>query len=103
MRLIAAHSGIATDSGIKEHAEILRSLETRAAFLGDAIHRIRFVYAPKQASCRDLVQYSGTASAGAGNFPTRAALHERIAAFIANFNQTAKVFKWTYTGRHLAA
>jgi hypothetical protein len=29
------------------------------------------------------------------------ALRERILAFVAYFNQTAKPFRWTYTGRPL--
>ena len=34
-----------------------------------------------------------------GNFPSVDALRERIAAFISYFNQTAKPFRWTYSGR----
>ncbi len=36
-----------------------------------------------------------------GNFPSVDALQERILAFVDYFNQTAKPFRWTYTGRPL--
>ncbi len=36
-----------------------------------------------------------------GNFRSVDALQERILAFVAYFNQTAKTFRWTYTGRPL--
>ena len=36
-----------------------------------------------------------------GNFRSVDALQERILAFVAYFNQTAKPFRWTYTGRPL--
>ena len=36
-----------------------------------------------------------------GNFRSVDALRERILAFITYFNQTAKPFKWTDTGRPL--
>ncbi len=38
-----------------------------------------------------------------GNFASAEALGERIPAFIAYFNQTAKPFTWLDTGRPLAA
>ena len=107
VRLVAARCRIATDLGVKEQVGILRSMETRAAFLSDPTHRIRFVYVPKHTSWLNQVEIWFSILIrrllARGNFPTRAALQERIEAFIAYFNQTAKVFKWTYTGRHLAA
>ena len=36
-----------------------------------------------------------------GDFPSLEALRERILAFIAYYNQTAKPFQWTYKGRPL--
>ncbi len=38
-----------------------------------------------------------------GNFTSVEELRARVLAFIAYFNQTAKPFKWTYTGRPLVA
>ena len=107
VRLVAARCGIATDLGVKEQHGILRAMDTRAAFLSDPTHRIRLVYVPKHTSWLNQVEIWFSILIrrllARGNFPTRAALQERIEAFIAYFNQTAKVFKWTYTGRHLAA
>jgi hypothetical protein len=38
-----------------------------------------------------------------GSFTLVEDLRTRILAFIAYFNQTAKPFRWTYTGRPLVA
>ena len=73
------------DLGTKGRTGILRSTATRAAFLADPTHRIRFVYTPKRASFTGVEQ-----------------LNKRVLAFIDYFNKTmAKPFKWTYTGRPL--
>ena len=42
-RLVARACGIAEDLGEKEKREIWQSMQTRAAFLSDASHRIRFL------------------------------------------------------------
>lgn len=38
-----------------------------------------------------------------GDFPSIANLTERVLAFITNYNQTARPFAWTYTGKPLTA
>jgi len=53
---------------------------------------------------RDLVLDPGAQAAAGGSFTSRQDLKERIERFIDYFNRTmAKPFKWTKTGKPLAA
>jgi hypothetical protein len=51
VRLVAQHCDIETELGEKGKSGILQSMPSRAAFLSDESHRIRFVYTPKHTSC----------------------------------------------------
>jgi transposase len=105
VRLVAERCTITDDLGEKGRRGILQSLTTRAAFLSDPTHRIQFVYVPKHTSWLNQVELWFSIlvrrAIKRGNFPSLDALRERILAFIAYFNQTAKPFRWTYTGRPL--
>ena len=106
MRLVARGCCIEEDLGEKEKRGILQSMPTRAAFLSDVHHRIRFLYTPKHTSWLNQIELWFSILVRRllkrGNFTSVEDLRERILAFIAYFNQTmAKPFKWTYKGRPL--
>ena len=50
VKLVVERLGILDEIGVKGKAGILQSMDSRAKFLSDETHRIRFVYTPKHAS-----------------------------------------------------
>ena len=106
VRLVAEACGITEELGEKEKRGILPSMSTRAEFLSDVSHRIRFMYTPKHTSWLNQIELWFSILVRRllkrGNFTSVEDLRERILAFIAYFNKTmAKPFKWTYKGRPL--
>jgi hypothetical protein len=105
VQLVAHLCGFSAELGVKGESGVLQSMSSRAAFLSDPTHRISFVYVPKHTSwlfqkeiwfsilVRRLLKRA--------NFTSVEDLRERILAFIDYYNQTAKPFRWTYTGRPL--
>ena len=108
VRWVAASCGIETDLGVKGKSGVLESMKTRKEFLQDCSHRIRFVYTPKHTSWLNQVEIWFSILVRRllkrASFTSVEELRQRLLDFIGYFNQTmAKPFKWTFTGKPLAA
>jgi putative transposase len=104
VRFIAEMEGVSEEViGVKEKYGVLKSMETRAAFLHDPGHKIVLYYTPKHASWMNQIEIWLSILVRKllkrGNFCSVDDLRDQILAFIAYYNRTmAHPFKWTYTG-----
>ena len=108
VHLVTVLCDLKVDLGQKGRRGILRSCATRAAFLADGRHRIRFVYTPKRTSWLNQIELWFSILVRRllkrASFASIQELKERVLAFIEYFNRTlAKPFQWTYTGQALVA
>jgi transposase len=102
---VAQHAQLTDPLGQKGKTGILATIASRAAFLAEPTHRIRFVYTPKHSSWLNQIELWFSILMRRllkrASFVSIADLNQRILDFIAFFNRTAKPFKWTYKGRPL--
>jgi transposase len=99
---VAQTCGIEGDVGQKGKRGVLKSQASRAAFLSDAGHRIRFVYTPKHTSWLNQVEIWFSILVRKllrrSSFRSVEDLKARILAFIDYFNRTmAKPIRWLYS------
>ena len=82
VRIVAQHCAPDIDLGKKERRGILENLATRAAFLQDPTHRIRFVYTPKHCSWMNQIEiWFGILSRKLlrrGSFPSASSLRDPV-------------------------
>jgi DDE superfamily endonuclease len=102
VRWVAGACGIEEDLGAKGKRGVLKSQASRAAFLSDAGHRIRFVYTPKHTSWLNQVEIWFSILVRKllrrSSFKSLEDLEARILAFIDYFNRTmAKPIRWHYS------
>ena len=103
---MAQACGIEDDLGEKEREGVLKSQASRAKFLSDPGHRIRFVYTPKHSSWLNQVEIWFSTLVRKllrrSSFVSLGDLRRRILEFIDYFNRTmSKPIKWLYSPRPL--
>ena len=106
VQYVAQACDVKTDLGKKGKKGVLRSQASRAAFLSDPSHRIRFVYTPKHSSWLNQIELWFSILVRKllrrSSFTSQEDLKQRLLQFIRYFNRTmAKPIRWLYSPRPL--
>jgi transposase len=105
---VAGYGHLDEPLGHKGTHGILATQTSRALFLADSSHRIRFVYTPKHCSWLNQIEIWFSILVRRllkrSSFKSTLDLQKQISLFVAYFNETMpKPFKWTYAGKPLCA
>lgn len=107
VELVAELCGLSDKVEQLKQERRLKHMVNRKMFLNDPVHRIQFIYTPTHTSWLNQVEIWFSILVRRvlkrGDFSSVEQLRAKVRAFIAYFNQTAKPFRWTFTGRPLVA
>lgn len=102
VRFVAETCDLDIELGKKGKSGILENMKSRAEFLHDPSHRIRFVYTPKHSSWMNQIEIwfgiINRALLKKKSYVSVEELEKSILRFIEQYNLTAHPFKWTYAG-----
>lgn len=108
VRWVAEMEGISEEElGMKGKSGILKSMKSRAKFLGTRSHRVVFYYTSKHCFWLNQVEIWFSILSRRllrrASFSSIGDLAERILRFISQYNLAARPFKWTFKGKLLHA